>query len=173
MSEWSIVQSWNGCVQKCTSGSNPDLCANQNSIKPAVFLFAWAGFSKFYLLSKLCLLELGKPLCTRTLVSLQLPPKNCRPLRSLNANPGTLTPKNSPFYGTFFICWDWACALHTIAFSNYSNLYSSLLLSASALAPKYIRFRLNYELGIYKKFRLCYTQTINLGEYLWAVIIPK
>lgn len=50
-------------------------------------------------------------------------------------------PKNSPFYGTFFICWDWACALHTIAFSNYLNLYSSLILSASALAPKYIRFR--------------------------------
>lgn len=27
MSEWSIVQSWNGCVRKRTSGSNPDLCA--------------------------------------------------------------------------------------------------------------------------------------------------
>lgn len=49
-------------------------------------------------------------------------------------------PKNSPFM-RFFICLDWACALHTIAFSNYLNLYSSLLLSASTLAPKYIRFR--------------------------------
>ncbi len=27
MSEWSIVQSWNGCVQRCTPGSNPGLCA--------------------------------------------------------------------------------------------------------------------------------------------------
>ena len=88
MSEWSIVQSWNGCVRKRTSGSNPDLCANQNSVEPAVFLFARAGFSKFYLLSKLCLLEPGEPLCTRVLVSFQLPPENCRSLRSLNTNPG-------------------------------------------------------------------------------------
>ena len=28
MSEWSIVQSWNGCVLQGTPGSNPGLCAN-------------------------------------------------------------------------------------------------------------------------------------------------
>lgn len=55
----------------------------QNSAKPAVFYFAWTGFCKFYLLSKLCLLEPGEPLCTRVLVSFQLPPENCRSLRSL------------------------------------------------------------------------------------------
>lgn len=36
MSEWSIVQSWNGCVRKRTSGSNPDLCAKNS---PFVGLF--------------------------------------------------------------------------------------------------------------------------------------
>ena len=34
MSEWSIVQSWNGCVQRCTPGSNPGLCANRDSVEP-------------------------------------------------------------------------------------------------------------------------------------------
>ena len=33
MSEWSIVQSWNGCVQRCTPGSNPGLCATMNEIR--------------------------------------------------------------------------------------------------------------------------------------------
>lgn len=47
MSEWSIVQSWNGCVQKCTSGSNPDLCANQNSVEPAVFYLLERDFASF------------------------------------------------------------------------------------------------------------------------------
>lgn len=37
MSEWSIVQSWNGCVQKCTQGSNPCLCAKNRT--PTVFFF--------------------------------------------------------------------------------------------------------------------------------------
>lgn len=34
MSEWSIVQSWNGCVQQCTPGSNPGLCANRDNVEP-------------------------------------------------------------------------------------------------------------------------------------------
>ena len=34
MSEWSIVQSWNGCVQRCTPGSNPGLCANLDNVEP-------------------------------------------------------------------------------------------------------------------------------------------
>ena len=39
MSEWSIVQSWNGCVQQCTQGSNPCLCANKRTLLCS-FLFA-------------------------------------------------------------------------------------------------------------------------------------
>ena len=34
MSEWSIVQSWNGCVRKRTPGSNPGLCANPDNVEP-------------------------------------------------------------------------------------------------------------------------------------------
>ena len=38
MSEWSIVQSWNGCVQRCTPGSNPGLCAKKcNPIRGCFF----------------------------------------------------------------------------------------------------------------------------------------
>lgn len=47
MSEWSIVQSWNGCVRQRTPGSNPGLCANQNSVEPAVFYLLERDLASF------------------------------------------------------------------------------------------------------------------------------
>ena len=75
MSEWSIVQSWNGCVRKRTSGSNPDLCA-----------------------------------------------------------------KNSPFMGLFYLPRLDVCVAHNCFQQLFEPVFVASL-SASTLAPKYIRFR--------------------------------
>ncbi len=105
MSEWSIVQSWNGCVRKRTSGSNPDLCA-----------------------------------------------------------------KNSPFMGLFYSLRLGVCVAHNCFQQLFEPVFVASL-SASTLAPKYIRFHLNYELGIYKCIQPCYTNTNEItGVYLWIII---
>ena len=50
MSEWSIVQSWNGCVQQCTQGSNPCLCANRENTN---LKFVFFNYNYWGLLTKL------------------------------------------------------------------------------------------------------------------------
>ena len=83
MSEWSIVQSWNGCVRKRTPGSNPGLCAT--------------GIVEYLRRYSFCFRKRTRvPLCSRELISTID--------ASLNANPVTLTPigKNTNSMFVFF-----------------------------------------------------------------------
>ena len=74
MSEWSIVQSWNGCVRQRTPGSNPGLCAT--GILEYLHRYSFFPFAK----------EPGYP-CVVESLSRQL-------TLLLNANPGLCAKRN-------------------------------------------------------------------------------
>ena len=70
----------------------PVSAPTKTALNPLFFYLLERDLASFTCLANFSLLEPGAPLCTRVLVSFQLPPENYRSLRSLNANPGTPTP---------------------------------------------------------------------------------